>query len=228
MRPGDEVTEGDGPHAEPRIAGEPAMARETREATGLGASTELRDNLRRSVREVSGVWWWYLILGIAWIWYGMFVLSYRVGSLTAVAALVGVAFLFGGVGQLMVAGRVESWRWLFIVTGILGVAAGIMTFVWPDITLYVVSILVAWYLIVFGTVHLVDALAGPKVPWWWTQLLLGIAELVLGVWAVRSWERSLLTFVTLVGVWAIVLGVNEIFAAFSLREAGKEAERVID
>jgi hypothetical protein len=29
-------------------------------------------------------------------------------------------------------------------------------------------------------------------------------------------------------VWAIVLGVNEIFAAFSLREAGKEAERVID
>jgi uncharacterized membrane protein HdeD (DUF308 family) len=204
------------------------MARETRGATGLGASTELRDNLGRGVREMSGIWWWYLILGIAWIWYGMFVLSYRVGSLTAVAALVGVAFLFGGIGQLMAAGRAETWRWLFIVTGILGVAAGIMTFVWPDITLYVVSILVAWYLIVFGIVHLVDALAGPKVPWWWTQLLLGIAELVLGVWAVRSWERSLLTFVTLVGVWAIVIGVNEIFAAFSLREAGKEAERVIE
>jgi uncharacterized membrane protein HdeD (DUF308 family) len=228
MRPGDEVTEGDGPHAEPRIAREPSTARETREATGLGASTELRDNLRRGVREVSGIWWWYLILGVAWIWYGMFVLSYRVGSLTAVAALVGVAFLFGGFGQLMAAGRAETWRWLFIVTGILGVAAGIMTFAWPDITLYVVSILVAWYLIVFGIMHLVDALAGPKVPWWWTQLLTGIAELVLGVWAVRSWERSLLTFVTLVGVWAIVIGVNEIFAAFSVREAGKQAERVIE
>jgi uncharacterized membrane protein HdeD (DUF308 family) len=139
-----------------------------------------------------------------------------------------VAFLFGGIDQLVAAGRVESWRWLFVVTGILALAAGIMTFVWPDITLYAVSILVAWYLIVFGTVHIVDALAGPKVPWWWTGLLLGIAELVLGVWAVRSWERSLLTFVTLVGVWAIVLGVNEIFAAFSLREAGKEAERVIE
>ena len=60
-----------------------------------------------------------------------------------------------------------------------------MTFVWPDITLYVVSILVAWFLIVFGITHLVSALAGLKVPWWWTQLLLGIAELVLGVWAVR-------------------------------------------
>jgi hypothetical protein len=50
------------------------------------------------MREASGVWWWYLILGIAWIWYGTFVLSYRVGGLAAVAGLVGVAFRFGGVG----------------------------------------------------------------------------------------------------------------------------------
>jgi uncharacterized membrane protein HdeD (DUF308 family) len=176
---------------------------------------------------MSRIWWWYLILGIAWVWYGMFVLSYRVGSLTAVAALVGVAFLFGGVSQLIVAGRVETWRPLYIVAGILAIAAGIITFVWPDITLYVVSILVAWFLIVFGIMHLVGALASPKVPWWWTQLLLGITELVLGVWAVRSWERSLLTFVTLVGVWAIFTGVNEIFAAFSLRELGKRAQQLI-
>jgi uncharacterized membrane protein HdeD (DUF308 family) len=203
------------------------MTSETRQATDSSPSTPLGDTLRRGVREASGVWWWYLILGVAWIWYGMFVLSYRVGSLVAVAALVGVAFVFGGFAQLVAAGRVETWRWLYIVSGILGVAAGIVTFVWPDITLYVVSILVAWYLIVFGIVHIVNALAGPKVSWWWTGLLLGIAELVLGVWAIRSWERSLLTFVTLVGVWAIFIGVNEIFAGFSLRETGKQAERIL-
>jgi uncharacterized membrane protein HdeD (DUF308 family) len=157
----------------------------------------------------------------------MFVLSYRVGSLAAVAAFVGVAFLFGGLTQLAVAGRVESWRWLFIIAGILGVAAGIITFVWPDITLYIVSIFVAWYLIVFGIMHLVGALAGPKVSYWWTQLLLGAAELVLGVWAVRSWQRSLVTLVTLVGVWAIFHGVREIFAAFTLRQAGKRAEQLV-
>jgi uncharacterized membrane protein HdeD (DUF308 family) len=204
------------------------MTSETRGVGDSRPSTPLRDALRKDVREASGVWWWYLILGIAVIWYGTFVLSYRVGSLAAVAGLVGVAFLFGGIDQLMAAGRVESWRWLFIVTGILALAAGIMTFVWPDVTLYVVSIFVAWYLIVFGIVHLVNALAGPKTSWWWTQLLTGAAELVLGVWAIRSWQRSLLTLVTLVGVWAIVIGVNEIFAAFSLRDAGKRLERAID
>jgi uncharacterized membrane protein HdeD (DUF308 family) len=187
----------------------------------------LRTTVRAGVRDLSGVWWWFLALGVLWTLFGTYVLSYRVGSLAAVAALVGVAFVFGGLTQLLVAGRVQSWRWLFIIAGIAGVAAGIGTFVWPDITLYVVSILVAWYLILFGILHLVSALAGPKVHYWWTQLLLGVAELVLGVWAVRSWQRSLLALVTLVGVWAIVHGVSEIFAAFTLREAGKQAERLV-
>ena len=200
----------------------------TSDVTSSGSTSSrspLQEATRAGARELSATWWWFLLLGILWTWFGMYVLSYRVGSLAAVAALVGVAFLVGGLSQLVVATRVRSWRWLFILSGILGVAAGIGTFVWPDVTLYVVSILVAWYLIFFGTIHLVDALAGPKQGWWWTGLLLGIAELALGVWAVRSWERSLLTLVTLVGVWAIVYGVNEIFAAFTLRDAGKQAKR---
>jgi uncharacterized membrane protein HdeD (DUF308 family) len=190
-------------------------------------SNQVQNAIRSGVRDLSGVWWWFLSLGVLWTLLGTYVLSYRVGSLAAVAALAGVAFLFGGVSQLMVASRTQSWRWLFIVAGILGVAAGILTFVWPDITLYVVSLLVAWYLIFFGIMHLVSALAGPKVSYWWTQLLLGVAELGLGVWAARSWQRSLVTLVTLVGVWAIFHGVAEIFAAFSLREAGKRAERLV-
>ena len=187
----------------------------------------LRDTVRADVRDLSAVWWWFLSLGVLWTLFGTYVLSYRVGSLAAVAALVGVAFLSGGLTQLAVATRVQSWRWLFIAAGILAIAAGILTFVWPAITLYVVSILVACYLVLFGILHLVSSLAGPKVHYWWTQLLLGVAELALGVWAVRSWQRSLLTLVTLVGVWAIVHGVAEIFAAFTLREAGKRADRLV-
>ena len=53
-------------------------------------------------------------------------------------------------------------------------------------------------------------------------------NLVLGVWAARSWERSLVTLVTLVGVWAIFRGVNEIFAGFTARSVGKEADQLAD
>jgi uncharacterized membrane protein HdeD (DUF308 family) len=196
----------------------------TSDATPSGT---LRDTMRAGVRDLSAIWWWFLSLGVLWTLWGMFVLSYRVGSVYAVAAFVGVAFLFGGITQLAVATRVQSWRWLFIVAGILSVAAGIITFVWPGITLYIVSVFLAWYLIFFGIMHLVSALAGPKVQWWWTQLLLGVAELVLGVWAIRSYQRSLLTLVTLVGVWAIFHGVNEIFAAFTLREGAKRVDQLV-
>jgi uncharacterized membrane protein HdeD (DUF308 family) len=190
-------------------------------------SSTLQDTVRAGVRDLSAIWWWFLSLGILWTLWGMFVLSYRVGSVYAVAAFVAVAFLFSGVTQLAVATRIESWRWLFIVAGVLSVAAGIITFVWPAITLYIVSVFLAWYLIFFGVMHLVSALAGPKVPWWWTQMLLGISELVLGVWAIRSYQRSLLALVTLVGVWAIFHGVNEIFAAFTLREGAKRVEQFV-
>jgi uncharacterized membrane protein HdeD (DUF308 family) len=188
----------------------------------------MRQMMRGEVSEMSADWWWYLLLGIVWTLFGTFVLSYRVGSVAAVAAFVGAAFVFGGVTQLALAISIPGgWRWVLVIVGFLALIAGVITFAWPAITLYVVSIFLAWYLIIFGIMHFVNALAGPKVAWWWTELLLGIAEFVLGVWAAHSWQRSLFTLVTLVGVWAIFHGVNQIVGAFTLKDAGKRAERTV-
>jgi uncharacterized membrane protein HdeD (DUF308 family) len=187
----------------------------------------LRDSARTGARDLSAAWWWFLALGILWIGFGMFVLSYRVESLAAVAAFAGVAFIFGGVTQIAVATQAQSWQWLYFLSGALALIAGIIAFAWPDVTLYALSILVAWYLVIFGIMHVVTSLGGPKVPWWWTGLLLGIAEVALGVWAVRSWERSLFTLVTLVGIWAVVHGMNQIFAGFSLRQIGKRVDDLV-
>ena len=188
----------------------------------------LREMTRVEMRDASGNWWWYLLLGTLWTLFGAFVLSYRVGSVTAVAAFIGAAFLFGGTTQLALAMLIPgSWRWLYVIAGLLALIAGVVTLTWPGITLYIVAVFVAWYLIIFGIVHFVNALAGPKLAWWWRELLLGIAEFVLGVWAVRSWERSLLTLVTLVGVWAIFHGVSQIVGAFTLRDAGQRAEHAV-
>jgi uncharacterized membrane protein HdeD (DUF308 family) len=186
-----------------------------------GASLRSRD----AVRGLASSWWLFLIIGILWILFGMFVLSYNVGSLLALAIFAGVTFIMTGITQVMTAGRVEGWRWLYLVGGALSIIAGIMAFVWPGRTLLVLSVILAWFLVFKGIVDVVGALASVGRPWWWVTLILGVLELLLGVWAAGYPGRSLFVFVNLVGIYAVLYGFTELFAAFDLRSLGHRLDR---
>jgi uncharacterized membrane protein HdeD (DUF308 family) len=175
---------------------------------------------REALRGVTGAWWLFLILGILWILFGMFVLSYNVGSLLALAVFAGVTFIMTGINQILAAGRVEGWGWLYLVGGALSIIAGIMAFVWPHRTLLVLAGILAWFLVFKGIVDVVGALTNHGRPYWWLGLILGILELLLGVWAAGYPGRSLFVFVNLVGVYAVFYGFTELFAAFDLRGLG--------
>src|SRR4030095_16379423 len=182
---------------------------------------------REAVRGLTGAWWLFLILGVLWILFGMFVLSYNVGSLLALAIFAGVTFLMTGVNQILCAGRAEGgWRWLYIIGGALSILAGIIAFVWPHRTLLVISVVLAWFLVFKGIVDLVSASPNHGRPYWWVGLILGILELLLGMWAAGYPGRSLFVFVNLVGIYAIFYGFTELFAAFQLRGLGHRLDRV--
>lgn len=168
--------------------------------------------------SVSKLWWLYLAVGILWTLYGMLVLSLRPAAVTSLAILVGIAFVLGGISQFMHASRADSWRWLWIVGGVLGIAAGVATFVWPGKTLFVLSVFVAWYLVLSGIFTLIASLASMHLRMWWAGLILGALEIVLGMWAISSPGREVLLLVNLVGIGMILYGVTEIFAAFSVRK----------
>jgi uncharacterized membrane protein HdeD (DUF308 family) len=182
--------------------------------TGAGALS--RDGLLGLTRS----WWLFLALGILWILFGMFVLSYNVGSLLALAVFAGITFVYTGITQLAAAGRVESWRWLWILGGALSILAGIFAFIWPGATLLVISVVLAWFLVFKGIIDVVGAFADTGRPWWWLGLILGIVELLLGIWAAGYPGRSLFVFVNIVGIYAIFYGFTEILAAFDLRRLG--------
>jgi uncharacterized membrane protein HdeD (DUF308 family) len=63
----------------------------------------------------------------------------------------------------------------------------------------------------------VGALASIGRPWWWTTLLLGMVELLLGIWAAGYPGRSLFVFVNLVGIYAVFHGFAEVLTGFELR-----------
>jgi uncharacterized membrane protein HdeD (DUF308 family) len=66
---------------------------------------------RDAIRGLARSWWLFLVLGIPWILFGMFVLSYNVGSLRP-GVFAGVTFVMTGITQVLAACRAESWRWL--------------------------------------------------------------------------------------------------------------------
>jgi uncharacterized membrane protein HdeD (DUF308 family) len=181
---------------------------------------------RDAVRGLARSWWLFLILGVLWILFGMFILSYNVGSLLALAIFAGVTFIMTGINQILAAGRAEGWRWLYLVGGALSILAGIIAFIWPGRTLLVISVVLAWFLVFKGIVDIVAALSSHGRPWWWVTLILGILELLLGIWAAGYPGRSLFVFVNVVGIYAVFYGFTEVFAAFDLRGLGHRLDRL--
>jgi uncharacterized membrane protein HdeD (DUF308 family) len=180
---------------------------------------------RATIEGLASSWWVFLVAGVLWILFGMFVLSYNVGSLLALAVLAGTTFLLTGITQVMTAARVQSWRWLYLVGGGLSILAGVLAFVWPGRTVLVLAGILAWFLVFKGIVDVVGALASIGRPFWWVGLILGVLELLLGIWAAGYPGRSLFVFVNLVGVYAIFYGFTEVFAAFDLRGLGHHLDQ---
>jgi uncharacterized membrane protein HdeD (DUF308 family) len=181
------------------------------------------------------LWWLFVVFGIAWSLFGIGLLSYRAIAIDTLALLFGLTFILAGVVELVMATQVTSWKWLWAAYGVLCVAAGIATIVWPDETLFVIAVFLAWFLVVSGIFNFVTALAGPKMDFWWLGLVLGLLQFVLGAWALRGgnappsdsaeFGREMLLLLNLAGIYALFKGFYDIFMGFAIHHAAKELEK---
>jgi uncharacterized membrane protein HdeD (DUF308 family) len=188
--------------------------------TGFGGFRDPLDEYAEDVeRAYASSWWLFLIAGILWLLLGFMILSLRPSSVSITVILIAFAFWLGAF-TMFLAGTVTrgGWRVLAIVGGILAIAAGIAAIAWPEPTLVVLGVFVAWYLLFRGIFDIVMALSHTHVKGWWLGLVGGIIEIALGAWAVGHPDRSVLLIVTIVGVWAIFRGVMDLVAGFRLRD----------
>ena len=187
----------------------------------MSASTLENTDIDPSIRK----WWWLsVVAGVIWVLWGMFVLTYKPGALTSLAVLIGISFIIGAIDLLIVSSQVREWRWLWVVGGVVGILAGIIVFFQPGHSLYVIAVFVAWYLAIAGVFTIIGAFVGGRHDWWWMGLVLGILEVVLGVWAIGSPTRQILLLVNLIAFGMLFFGINEIFAGFAIRSRVKQAE----
>jgi uncharacterized membrane protein HdeD (DUF308 family) len=172
---------------------------------------------------VSGIWWALVIRGVLAVLFGIVAFFYTGQTLVALVYVFGVFALLSGIAMIVAAVRAgeahQRWGWL-AASGLIGVAAGVVSFVWPSPTALAFVYLVAAWAIISGVTEIAFALALPETlahPFW--AGLSGALSVLFGV-LLAIWPKSGATALTwLIGIYAILYGLTLFYYAFLLQTA---------
>jgi uncharacterized membrane protein HdeD (DUF308 family) len=116
------------------------------------------------------------------------------------------------------AADVRRDSWLVALEGVIAIVFGVLAIAWPGLTILVLAVLFAIYVLVHGVVTLARATRrGIDMPRRAARIIIGVVSLAAGIAALVWPHVTALALVVLVGAWAVVSGLLEIFAAGQLR-----------
>lgn len=171
-------------------------------------------------------WWWFLVAGVLWILFAWIVLSFDYETVWAVAVFFGVGLIAGGLMSIMLGIDARSWRWLHLTFGVISVLAGFIALIWPGQTFLVLAAIIGWYVMLTGIIDLATSIATKhENDMWWLQLIVGIAQILVGFWAIGYAGRSIALLVIWVGATALARGISSLVIGFGLHGASKELRR---
>ncbi|MCF6470318.1 HdeD family acid-resistance protein [Nonomuraea sp. MG754425] len=167
--------------------------------------------------EIARSWWLLLIRGVAAIIFGVLALIWPGITLLVLVIFFGAYALVSGIFALFAGFRHEarSRAWL-IISGILGILAGIVAFIWPGITSLALLYVVAFWAIFAGVSEIVAGIQLRKqIENEWMLIVGGVLSVILGVLLLIWPGAGMLSLVWLIGIFAILYGIAMI--ALSLR-----------
>jgi uncharacterized membrane protein HdeD (DUF308 family) len=175
-----------------------------------------------AAERLSRNWTTVLLNGLVLIVAGVLIFSID-WSVRSLSTFIGALFIFEGLWAMLTAG-IDN-RAANFITGLLSVAAGVVIIAWPSPSLIVLGIFLGSWLIVVGTLTISGAFAARKVlPDWWLLLLLGLAEVPLGVLALADPGATLAALITVGGIWAVAIGAMRVVLAFQLRHLPEQVD----
>jgi uncharacterized membrane protein HdeD (DUF308 family) len=171
--------------------------------------------------ELSLDWRSVGLRGLAALAFGIVILVWPGLTVTALLFVFGVFVLIDGFAHLVAAvGRSgEDNRGWLIFEGLAGVAAGVITLVWPDITALVLLYIIGAWAVVLGAIRIFVAVGLRKeIPNEWMLGISGALSVVFGIILFVAPVSGALAITWLIGFFGLLTGMLLLALAWRLHK----------
>ena len=169
--------------------------------------------------QVNERWRIPLLAGLVSAALGLAVLAagWSAGSLGVVT---GLLFIVRGAALALNPAYAAKGSGEHVLAGVTGAMAGLVLFAWPGPTGQVLVLFAGVWLVVSGGFQIVVSAARRReLPYWRLTLALGVIELLLGLWAMRTPAPTLVSTGAVIGIWSVMTGILYCVLAFEIRTA---------
>lgn len=178
------------------------------------------------LRALARNWWLVLLRGFAAIALGVLAFIWPKATLLTLVWLWGIYALVDGVFALGAAigggAGTMAPRWWLALTGIAGLVAGVLAFVWPDVTGLVLLTFLAVWAIFTGIMQIIGAIALRKqIEGEWFLVLGGLLSVGFGAMLIAQPRIGAVVLAWTIGWFALLFGVAQIALALRLRKLNK-------
>jgi uncharacterized membrane protein HdeD (DUF308 family) len=174
------------------------------------------------LQTLGRTWWLVLLRGLSAIVFGILAWTWPGVTLITLVLFWGAYALVDGVAALIAGWQAKDSgkpMWQVVLVGVIGIAAGIFTFVQPGVTAVALLILIAAWAIVHGIFEIAAAIRLRKeIHNEWLLVISGVISVVFGILMILNPGAGAMAVLWIIGVFAIAYGALLVMLSFKLKK----------
>jgi uncharacterized membrane protein HdeD (DUF308 family) len=188
----------------------------------MQTATSTMPPYRPMLHALAKGWWLLLLRGIAAIVFGVLAFVWPGLTLVTLVLFYGAFALVDGVIALIAAftgGAKPVPTWWLVVVGLLGIAAGIVTFAMPGITAILLILFMGVWALVHGIFEIIGAIQlRREIDNEWMLILSGVVSVLFGLIVLIAPGAGALGLIWAIAAYSIVFGISFVALALRLRK----------